>query len=174
MLLLLSSQLHSCTAVHPGAGSFYSTAPATPAHLSVHVFLGLTDEYYMLFCIKVRDARAKPRGLRLKQAMESPVGSKTLNHNSRCGAALGVWCNKLQVLAQVEQGSAHELAFSMLLSLALIPAAQQAVADQGEVQQLVQVSGAACLVAAAQSQVVGCQCHCCCWGCWHWSCCWGW
>jgi hypothetical protein len=43
------------------------------------------------------------------------------------------------VLAQVEEGSAHELAFSMLLSLALIPAAQQLVADQGEVQQLVQV-----------------------------------
>lgn len=50
-----------------------------------------------------------------------------------------VWCNP-QVLAQVEEGSAHELAFSMLLSLALIPAAQQAVADRGEVQQLVQVS----------------------------------
>jgi hypothetical protein len=45
----------------------------------------------------------------------------------------------LQVLAQVEEGSAHELAFSMLLSLALIPSAQQLVADQGEVQQLVQV-----------------------------------
>jgi hypothetical protein len=45
----------------------------------------------------------------------------------------------LQVLAQVEEGSAHELAFSMLLSLALIPAAQQLVADQGEIQQLVQV-----------------------------------
>jgi hypothetical protein len=47
-----------------------------------------------------------------------------------------VW---LQVLAQVEEGSAHELAFSMMLSLALIPAAQQAVADQGEIQQLIQV-----------------------------------
>jgi hypothetical protein len=45
----------------------------------------------------------------------------------------------LQVLAQVEEGSAHELAFSMMLSLALIPAAQQAVADQGEIQQLIQV-----------------------------------
>jgi hypothetical protein len=45
----------------------------------------------------------------------------------------------MQVLAQVRGGSAHELAFSMLLSLALIPAAQQLVADQGEVQQLVQV-----------------------------------
>lgn len=51
----------------------------------------------------------------------------------------------LQVLAQVEQGSAHELAFSMLLSLALIPAAQQLVADQGEIQQLVQVC-LACLI----------------------------
>lgn len=50
--------------------------------------------------------------------------------------AFGKLC---QVLAQVEQGSAHELAFSMLLSLALIPAAQQAVADQGEIQQLIQV-----------------------------------
>ena len=45
----------------------------------------------------------------------------------------------VQVLAQVEEGSAHELAFSMLLSLALIPAAQQVVADQGEVQSLVKV-----------------------------------
>lgn len=45
----------------------------------------------------------------------------------------------MQVLALVEEGSAHELAFSMLLSLSLIPAAQQLVADQGEVQELVQV-----------------------------------
>jgi len=50
------------------------------------------------------------------------------------------WCLP-QVLAQVEEGSAHELAFSMMLSLALIPAAQQLVADQGEIQQLVQVRG---------------------------------
>lgn len=38
------------------------------------------------------------------------------------------------------QGSAHELAFSMLLSLALLPQAQRLVADRGEVASIVQVS----------------------------------
>ncbi|WIA20255.1 hypothetical protein OEZ85_006090 [Tetradesmus obliquus] len=37
------------------------------------------------------------------------------------------------------QGSAHELAFSMLLSLALLPQAQRLVADRGEVASIVQV-----------------------------------
>jgi hypothetical protein len=44
------------------------------------------------------------------------------------------------VLTQVEEGSAHELAFSMLLSMALLPAAQQHVANTGEVAAVVQVS----------------------------------
>ena len=59
----------------------------------------------------------------------------TTQHALCCAVLLTL----LQVLAQAEEGSAHELAFSMLLSLALIPAAQQLVADQGEIKQLVQV-----------------------------------
>ncbi|KAF6258187.1 armadillo-type protein [Scenedesmus sp. NREL 46B-D3] len=42
-------------------------------------------------------------------------------------------------MASVQEGSAHELAFSMLLSLALVPDAQRLVADRNEVQCIVKV-----------------------------------
>jgi hypothetical protein len=52
--------------------------------------------------------------------------------------AFGKLC---EVMASVQDGSAHELAFSMLLSLALVPEAQKLVADRNEVQCIVKVSG---------------------------------
>jgi hypothetical protein len=51
--------------------------------------------------------------------------------------AFGKLCD---VMAAVQEGSAHELAFSMLLSLALLPEAQRLVADRNEVQCIVKVS----------------------------------
>jgi hypothetical protein len=50
----------------------------------------------------------------------------------------------LLLLWQVEDGSAHELAFSMLLSMSLIPEAQQVLAERGEVHTIVKVCHAAC------------------------------
>jgi hypothetical protein len=50
--------------------------------------------------------------------------------------AFGKLCD---VMASVQDGSAHELAFSMLLSLALVPEAQRLVADRNEVQCIVEV-----------------------------------
>jgi hypothetical protein len=51
--------------------------------------------------------------------------------------AFGKLC---EVMASVQDGSAHELAFSMLLSLALVPEAQRLVADRNEVACIVKVS----------------------------------
>jgi hypothetical protein len=56
---------------------------------------------------------------------------------------LGAFGKLCDVMACVRDGSAHELAFSMLLSVALVPEAQKLIADRNEVQSIVKVGVAA-------------------------------
>lgn len=52
----------------------------------------------------------------------------------------GAFSKLCRVLGEVDDGSAHDLAFSMLLSMSIVPEVAQLVADRNDISQIVKVS----------------------------------